>query len=879
MLRPVFSGTDPLQTRDAELTVAAQALFVGFNSLILAGFTAFASERCGSRWSSSAAAASFAVSQVTLLLSLLVCGPPDAREPTMRFLYSCRNLEAGFVPVQQVVSTVTLPVVLVYAFHVRWRHAAIVLFVNAVVFTAAMVAVGPPEGLVGSGLSWMLFVFLTVEARAQEIRERARFTLVLTLKDRARERDQAQARIAHAAQLIRKEQDERVRAESRRGTQEALLGYICHEILNPLQAIFGTLSVICSQHGMSSIGGLVIDGSESRSKRGMSTTSSGSRPRAGSGRRKSRIKSRDIVAAAARHTRSSAEGDADASGGGGSSVGASESPPAGLTVAVRRAARTGSRGSRRMSSPGGAIGLRERAALAATGIDARDASPDADDGDTYITVDRDDLAAIEDAASQMQLFTNDVLDHIALSRGTLQVRMAPCSIREVVESVAKDFSHVHSAGVLATIDADVPPLITSDAQRIRQVVVHGVANGVRFSLPGEPVLILVSMVQRPLLMATSPTSSGASGRTENTDFFDALTPRAEGTPTHRDSEAAGYRPPEVSAPRRCLHVEVVNRGTGLGLAEGESARSLFYPAVDIGHTSIGLPICRMLISLLEGDIGLRDGPDGATAFWFDIPLDVPAKETVPPLSPTSRLALEPTGAGRGIVRHVARLSSGGAGGSSALGVYMGAISGSGSGASSGRSETSARGSAASPTASIAVSASPPARGTFDPSSDERSRGTSLSSAGGSSGMEGGDSAMSLTEARAPRVLFCDDERTLRRVAQRMLKLIGCEYGVVEDGDEVLGALREAVAAGKPYDIVLLDINMVRTNGVAVCRDLRENHHVSIPIIPATGNASASDRSRYSAAGFTDDILAKPYSVNELRACIAKNCPFLKLHNP
>lgn len=54
---------------------------------------------------------------------------------------------------------------------------------------------------------------------------------------------------------------------------------------------------------------------------------------------------------------------------------------------------------------------------------------------------------------------------------------------------------------------------------------------------------------------------------------------------------------------------------------------------------------------------------------------------------------------------------------------------------------------------------------------------------------------------------------------------------MEDGDEIVSAL---VTSERPFDAILLDIIMRRTNGLEVCRALRDQH-VDVPIIAATAN--------------------------------------------
>jgi CheY-like chemotaxis protein len=108
------------------------------------------------------------------------------------------------------------------------------------------------------------------------------------------------------------------------------------------------------------------------------------------------------------------------------------------------------------------------------------------------------------------------------------------------------------------------------------------------------------------------------------------------------------------------------------------------------------------------------------------------------------------------------------------------------------------------------------------------------------------------------VLFVDDENVNRRLGERMLKRLGCSCVMLEDGDLVDGALREAE---RPFDAILMDIYMQRTDGAAVCQELRERG-VFLPIIAMTGTTVLKDVQRFVEAGF-DLVLPKPFDINQM----------------
>lgn len=113
-----------------------------------------------------------------------------------------------------------------------------------------------------------------------------------------------------------------------------------------------------------------------------------------------------------------------------------------------------------------------------------------------------------------------------------------------------------------------------------------------------------------------------------------------------------------------------------------------------------------------------------------------------------------------------------------------------------------------------------------------------------------------------RVLVVDDERVIRKLNQSMLTRVGAGVDTAEDGQEVLPMVQAALREGAPYDAVLLDIIMARTNGDVACRQLREAGFTDLPVLAASGNVSVADVDAYLAIGFTD-IIGKPFTVRQV----------------
>lgn len=77
-----------------------------------------------------------------------------------------------------------------------------------------------------------------------------------------------------------------------------------------------------------------------------------------------------------------------------------------------------------------------------------------------------------------------------------------------------------------------------------------------------------------------------------------------------------------------------------------------------------------------------------------------------------------------------------------------------------------------------------------------------------------------------------------------------------------GQLGFQLASEQRYDVIVLDVMLPMLNGMEVCRKLREEAHVSTPVLMLTARDQLDDK----LAGFNagaDDYLVKPFSVMEL----------------
>ena len=123
--------------------------------------------------------------------------------------------------------------------------------------------------------------------------------------------------------------------------------------------------------------------------------------------------------------------------------------------------------------------------------------------------------------------------------------------------------------------------------------------------------------------------------------------------------------------------------------------------------------------------------------------------------------------------------------------------------------------------------------------------------------------------RGTRVLMVEDNAVNMLIAVAMLERWGVEVGQASDGREAVDAVEQAAAAGRPFDAVLMDLQMPVMSGYEATRALRRTSAGrGVPIIALTAAALVSEREQALADGM-DDFLTKPIDADKLSAALAR----------
>lgn len=190
------------------------------------------------------------------------------------------------------------------------------------------------------------------------------------------------------------------------------------------------------------------------------------------------------------------------------------------------------------------------------------------------------------SADVLLALVNDVLDFSKLESGNMTMENITFNLIDTIEQTIDLISmEAHKKGleVLIDIDSNLPDFVIGDPNRLRQVLLNFVKNSVKFTEQGS------------LLISAS--------RTEET-ITDS-----DGTKTDKSF----------------IFCEVADTGIGVSQEQKEKIFDTFYQgnaAINrkYGGTGLGLAISKNIVTMMGGQIGLRDNCQNGSVFWFKIPL-------------------------------------------------------------------------------------------------------------------------------------------------------------------------------------------------------------------------------------------------------------------
>ncbi len=119
------------------------------------------------------------------------------------------------------------------------------------------------------------------------------------------------------------------------------------------------------------------------------------------------------------------------------------------------------------------------------------------------------------------------------------------------------------------------------------------------------------------------------------------------------------------------------------------------------------------------------------------------------------------------------------------------------------------------------------------------------------------------DIRGKRILVTDDNKTNRTILVKMLESFGCSAEAVESGDEAIKILKRTAHKEKPFDLVLLDMQMPEMDGEETLRVIKDDSEIKdVVVVMLTSVGVRGDTARLQALGCAGYLL-KPIKQSQL----------------
>jgi len=124
-------------------------------------------------------------------------------------------------------------------------------------------------------------------------------------------------------------------------------------------------------------------------------------------------------------------------------------------------------------------------------------------------------------------------------------------------------------------------------------------------------------------------------------------------------------------------------------------------------------------------------------------------------------------------------------------------------------------------------------------------------------------AAPVVSSRSGRVLIMDDEEMVRLVSGELIRALGHETAFAEDGETAVRLYQEARAAGRPFDVVILDLTIRGGMGGAEAVHRLQAIDPSLRAVVSSGYSEDAVIADYRQHGF-QAFLKKPYDIEDLK---------------
>lgn len=452
---------------------------------------------------------------------------------------------------------------------------------------------------------------------------------------------------------------------------------------------------------------------------------------------------------------------------------------------------------------------------------------------------------------------NDILDVSKIEAGHMMIEQAQFRLDDVIENIAAIMGIAAGDKDIQLIIHPMPAGISSllgDALRLEQILNNLTSNAIKFTQQGQ-VELRITMLSRDAL---------------NVVLRFAVTDTGIGiAPEHQNEVFSAFNQADTSTTRR------------------------------FGGTGLGLTICRQLVTLMGGEIGLISTPDKGSEFWFTLPLQLAADtdfsspdmvhvdaliadDSEIALKAVSNIAsslgwqVEAVNSGEAVLMQLRERHGGKLPDIVVLDWQMPGMDG----LATARAIRSAYAAKVCPIVimataySLAVIAKQPGAELIDavlskPVTSSALYNAAIEAQSRRAAAVGTADALLHASNQALegiKVLVVDDSEINREVAQRILLGQGAQVSLAVNGKDALDWM---LAHPDEVDLVLMDVQMPVMDGIEATRQLRLLHQFDdLPIVALTAGAFKSQQDAARAVGMTH-FLSKPFDVPTTIALIQR----------
>ncbi len=129
-------------------------------------------------------------------------------------------------------------------------------------------------------------------------------------------------------------------------------------------------------------------------------------------------------------------------------------------------------------------------------------------------------------------------------------------------------------------------------------------------------------------------------------------------------------------------------------------------------------------------------------------------------------------------------------------------------------------------------------------------------------------AQPVAEVPSARILLMDDEEMIRSMASQMLQHLGHTVSTSKDGEQALEIYQQAMTAGKPFDLVIMDLTIPGGMGGQEAAKELLRYDSAATLVVASGYSNDPVMANYQEYGFAA-MLNKPFRVADLKKIMAE----------